>query len=557
MYNFTNTRTTNWLENALDFNVYLISELPGVRAITNQLFIDIYPKITPIRSKNRYTDALQSVLLNLYVGWRSGIPVRYSRNKNNYGHHKRYGLLYFKYKRLKSIIDCLEELGIVEQAIGRFYQDRDFGRQTRMWATQELIEIFELHQFNNKRKLIQRAQPEEIIQLRNKDKILIGYSNRLYIRDMRNKLYDYNAFMYEQHVTVEIPEDVAINKHYLNSIQSHTYTNTIEINQVIPLISTNNTTEHNNNGSSTILYTNNNRNNSINIYTTYTMTKAISELYNNINMIDCNHYTNIPNWYRAENRYNLLIDSGHSHNYYNIDYSKLHYKLNGLDKIDNKIKIPVSDYGIEHIDYTINYKYSHRVFNNCSFDLGGRFYGSYHLELPSEVRKHIKINGHSTVEMDYEALHVRMLYHLKNKDYSNDPYNALNASKEERKACKTAILVAINAKNEHKAIWATKNEFINNDIKYSRKFKAIRNLIYRFQAVHSPIADYLFSGIGLTLQNMDSKITEAILVRLMEQNIPCLPIHDSYIVEEQYEGILIEVMMSEYEKMFGFKPVIG
>ena len=81
-------------------------------------------------------------------------------------------------------------------------------------------------------------------------------------------------------------------------------------------------------------------------------------------------------------------------------------------------------------------------------------------------------------------------------------------------------------------------------------------MIERFKVAHHPIADFLFSGIGLKLQNRDSKITEAIIMRLMKDNIPCLPVHDSYIVEAQYKAVLEQVMIEEYEKIMGFEPII-
>ena len=55
---------------------------------------------------------------------------------------------------------------------------------------------------------------------------------------------------------------------------------------------------------------------------------------------------------------------------------------------------------------------------------------------------------------------------------------------------------------------------------------------------------------------MDSMITEAILMRLMKENIPCLPIHDSYIVGAQYRDVLEQAMIVEYEKVMGFEPVV-
>jgi len=42
----------------------------------------------------------------------------------------------------------------------------------------------------------------------------------------------------------------------------------------------------------------------------------------------------------------------------------------------------------------------------------------------------------------------------------------------------------------------------------------------------------------------------------LDREIPVLPIHDSYIVAEQYEDELYEVMKEKYRDRMGFDPVI-
>lgn len=46
-------------------------------------------------------------------------------------------------------------------------------------------------------------------------------------------------------------------------------------------------------------------------------------------------------------------------------------------------------------------------------------------------------------------------------------------------------------------------------------------------------------------------------MRMTRENIPCLPVHDSFIVPAHHEGALRQAMIEEYEKIMGFKPVIG
>ena len=60
--------------------------------------------------------------------------------------------------------------------------------------------------------------------------------------------------------------------------------------------------------------------------------------------------------------------------------------------------------------------------NRGSFKFGGRSYGALHQSLRKELRPHIHINGNGTVEVDYSAYHIRMLYHKEGIDFREDPY---------------------------------------------------------------------------------------------------------------------------------------
>ena len=56
---------------------------------------------------------------------------------------------------------------------------------------------------------------------------------------------------------------------------------------------------------------------------------------------------------------------------------------------------------------------------------------------------------------------------------------------------------------------------------------------------------------------MDSRITDIVLKTMTNNEIPCLPVHDSYIVREMDKDFLIDVMKKSYEQiMKGFTPVI-
>jgi len=244
-------------------------------------------------------------------------------------------------------------------------------------------------------------------------------------------------------------------------------------------------------------------------------------------------------------------------------YSTVQSMTNKIkDFIEENEEVRLSDfttldkYNIDNITILLKYEILKRVFNKESFKLGGRFYDAGHIFLNEEDRKLITINDNPTVELDYSAHHIRMLYHLKGINYTADPYGTLCDDEKERGAYKLVQLVSINCPPEKDIIWS-----IRKGLRRARFYnlltdEKINRMIERFQEAHKPIADKLFSGEGLKLQNMDSMITEAILMRLMKENIPCLPIHDSYIVEAQYKDVLEEAMIQEYEKVMGFEPII-
>jgi hypothetical protein len=73
-------------------------------------------------------------------------------------------------------------------------------------------------------------------------------------------------------------------------------------------------------------------------------------------------------------------------------------------------------------------KRTYRVFNHGCFDLGGRFYGPWWQSASTADRAHILIDGETTVECDYQAIQVHLLWSLEGRNYhdvhgrESDPY---------------------------------------------------------------------------------------------------------------------------------------
>ena len=200
----------------------------------------------------------------------------------------------------------------------------------------------------------------------------------------------------------------------------------------------------------------------------------------------------------------------------------------------------------------IKYKQLHRVFTD-SLKLGGRYYGASWQMFSENLRKHLFINGYPVVEWDFSGLHLRMLYHLEGMDYPGDPYAF--GSRQERPYLKLVSLLMINKKTRQGLLRAMKKTFAANQLEVPPD-EQIERMVARFNSAHHRINRYFCSDIGLRLQYLDSQITSDILDYFLEREIPVLPIHDSYIVAEQYEEELYEVMREKYRDRMGFDPII-
>ncbi|MDM8539245.1 hypothetical protein QUF70_21025, partial [Desulfobacterales bacterium HSG17] len=213
----------------------------------------------------------------------------------------------------------------------------------------------------------------------------------------------------------------------------------------------------------------------------------------------------------------------------------------------------LGELGIKRLVLTLKHECLHRVFKN-KFDLCGRFYGAWHMNMPSNLRKYIRINGNETTQLDYSGLHIRMLYHEIGEDYKDDPY--MIGTKEERGMYKLVSLISINC-DAKGACGAIRQSFEKEGIVYNRnKKKPIKRLVDAFIAYHKLISEKIFTAQGDRLQNLDSMIMDGILTTLTKKGIVALPVHDEIIVETQHKELAKQVMTDEYKKIMKFEPII-
>lgn len=376
----------NWLENAIKLDVYT-SASPKLRALTNKLFNEISDKMK-ISKKSRAKQALKMVLINLWMGKQVDAPIRYSRNKNDYGNSRRYGKLYFQYNILLQIIDVLEELGYIHQKKGVFNSERNFGWQSKMWGTYKLWHQFTLFGLYTA-GYIKTPQPEKLIIL--KDESIskpkeIKYPKTKKIRKLEENLENFNKFLEDHIIDVRLQRPTIIdNRFLLYYLLSNFLQNKVTIQSII-------------------------LNHNITKYNKYPLLSSMTNTFSPKCLIgnglqNCCGKGFFEFWFLPQLK--LELEKCKSQKERDAFLSK-------EDVLENL--------GIEVLIFRLNYEYLHRVFNRKSFKKGGRAYGALHQNLPKHMRPNIHINGEKTTEIDYSAYHIRMLYHMDGIEYTDDPY---------------------------------------------------------------------------------------------------------------------------------------
>jgi len=220
-----------------------------------------------------------------------------------------------------------------------------------------------------------------------------------------------------------------------------------------------------------------------------------------------------------------------------------------------------------------------RVFNG-SLDAGGRFYGSFQ-NIKREDRQAILIDSEETVEPDFTAFHIYILYANQGLQCHGDPYFIDGFDRETVKSVGLMMMnhesrsrfigqITRSGNPETKSLYLSHNNLAKtyrlNGHKPPQKPEKLKGFIENIpdnqdgselleavENAHPLISDSLFiRGLGLSLQFQDSQIMASMLSELSNMGIPVLPIHDSVRCKKSDKNSVIEVMQNSYQELTGF-----
>jgi hypothetical protein len=246
-------------------------------------------------------------------------------------------------------------------------------------------------------------------------------------------------------------------------------------------------------------------------------------------------------------------------------YSKwLGERIRQYDQLLSSCRIVLlDDDGVEDREFkkfTIQRKFiSHKATsNNMEFAFGGRMPGPW-INLSSELRKNITINGESTVELDRNASHLNAMYQVITGapyPHKDDPYKvavdgvevprhiAKNFSSfmQGSKSPKGAAHSVINHyKREALEVKSPKNKDIKQYEEYVEFKKNIKptDIAKAILEKHPKVASHYNKGkpCGDLISCWESDIVFEVIMELTKRGIPCLTVYDSFIVPLQYKDL--------------------
>lgn len=194
---------------------------------------------------------------------------------------------------------------------------------------------------------------------------------------------------------------------------------------------------------------------------------------------------------------------------------------------------------------------------NYEYNKGGRIYGK-HQNIERCKRNDIRINGHDTIEIDVSACFLTIAHHLLGKSFSNnrDPYDGPDLP---RPIIKAWINMTLSYGNYHSR-WPKETvddlaEQGFNNVRKRHPISKTRKEILKHFPIIEEWCNSLFDWSDLFF--IESQIIADLIECLaFDQGIAALPIHDSIIISNEYEGITKACFSDMFYKHTQIRPII-
>ena len=190
---------------------------------------------------------------------------------------------------------------------------------------------------------------------------------------------------------------------------------------------------------------------------------------------------------------------------------------------------------------------------------GGRAYAG-HQQLPKLQRERITFGGEIGFELDFSCANLSMAYALSGAKIPKDGYSIDGFYRDHVKA---GVNIMLNTPDYIAARWALAADIeridrhrvgvpqLSDDERISphRRVEA-KHVIQAILKRHSAIKFYR-RDYGLELQSCEARIAEKVWHGMAKRGVPCLPVHDSFVVPMSFARLLDDLMKSASHGVVG------
>lgn len=148
-----------------------------------------------------------------------------------------------------------------------------------------------------------------------------------------------------------------------------------------------------------------------------------------------------------------------------------------------------------------------------------------------------------------------MVYHLSTGEPI--PSDCYAIAGYDRDIVKIAVMMMMINNDDSSKAAAALVQKVRKKLNKSISHDVGRSLIASLEELHAPIVPYLYDKrLGKTLQVIEGEIASDILLTLLQDGVPCLPVHDSFIVASPHRERLRTAMIDSYKKHLNKEPRI-
>ena len=214
-----------------------------------------------------------------------------------------------------------------------------------------------------------------------------------------------------------------------------------------------------------------------------------------------------------------------------------------------------ADISCNYFNTNPNDRYLRRIFNNNTFDQGGRLYGGFWQRLMSEIRyEHIRINKDMIAECDYGQMSILLLYaeaEAQDQLPEGDLYDlsAYSIPQECRPGIKKVMQAIINSPDIPKRLPKGARKHIPTTI-------SLKDILTAIEQKHPVIYPLMNRNRGMQFFRKESDILVDVLLTLQKHDVVALPIHDAVLVADEDKETAVRVMKEVFQQHTGITPEV-